>query len=185
MSKKAAVVDSVDRARREVRVIIPSLTDGADTPLLAELEYPLGDRSEQTEIRILPGDRVWVEFQDGDPRYPIITGFRTKHVENEPDTRRWVHDNIEHVAENEFRVIASEKVIITVGDTTFVLEPSKTTLTSADMEFHGNSKFFGDVECTQTITAATDVIGGNVSLKDHLTTNVRGGSDLSGPPQPS
>ena len=130
MSKKAAVVDSVDRARREVRVIIPSLTDGADTPLLAELEYPLGDRSEQTEIRILPGDRVWVEFQDGDPRYPIITGFRTKHVENEPDTRRWVHDNIESIADLLYRIQAGQRIEAAVGPTKIEVTDGEIKLTA-------------------------------------------------------
>lgn len=182
MNRYPAVVKSVDRARREVRVDIPGYTDGSDVFPIAEIEYPIGDRSEQTELRILAEDRVWVAFINGDPRYPIITGFRAKHVGNEPDTRRWVHDNIEFVADHEFRVIAADKATITVGDTTYVLEPGKTTLTSAEIEFHGHTKFFGDVDCTQTITADTDVIGGGKSLKTHTHGGVDTGGGTSGPP---
>lgn len=41
-----------------------------------------------------------------------------------------------------------------------------------------------DVHCDATVTSDTDVVGGNVSLKNHPTTGVTAGSDLSGPPQP-
>jgi hypothetical protein len=184
-SRWPATVTSVDRDRREVRVDIPGITDGADEMPIADIEYPIGDRSAQTEIRILPGDDVWVAFHGGDPRYPIITGFRVKQTGNEVGTRRWVHDNFELTADEEYKLTAGTKVTIIVGSTTFVLEGSKATLTSPNMEFHGASKFFGNVECTQTITATVDVIGGNVSLKTHLTTGVDPGSGLSGLPQPS
>lgn len=184
MNRYPAVVKSVDRPRREVRVDIPGFTDGSDQFPIAEIEYPIGDRSEQTELRILEGDRIWVAFINGDPRYPIITGFRAKHIGNEPDTRRWVHDNIEHVADHEFRVIAADKAIITVGDTTYVLEPGKAVLSSAEIEFHGHSKFFGDVDCTQTIRADVDVISADVSLVHHLTGGVDSGTGTSGEPIP-
>lgn len=41
----------------------------------------------------------------------------------------------------------------------------------------------GDVNCTGTITADVDVIGGGISLKSHLTTGVTPGGGTSGPPQ--
>lgn len=115
MNRYPAVVKSVDRPRREVRVDIPGFTDGGDQFPIAEIEYPIGDRSEQTELRILEGDRIWVAFINGDPRYPIITGFRAKHVGNEPDTRRWVHDNFESIADLLYRVQAGEKFEVEVG----------------------------------------------------------------------
>lgn len=179
-----AVVTSVDRERREVRVEIPGITDGADEMPIADIEYPIGDRSAQTEIRILPGDNVWVAFHGGDPRYPIITGFRVKQAGNEVGTRRWVHDNFELTADGEYKLTAGNKVTIIVGNTTLVLEQSKATLTSSTMEFHGYSKFFGNVDCTETITAVVDVKGGDVSLKKHLTSNVQSGTGTSGTPIP-
>ena len=90
-----AIVRSVDRARREVRVEIPGKTDGAEEWPIAEIEYPIGDKGSHTEIRIIEGDLVWVTFIGNDPRYPIITGSRLPHTGNEVGTRRWHHDNIE------------------------------------------------------------------------------------------
>src|SRR5690606_39810837 len=100
-SRTPGIVESVDRARREVRVRIPGMTDDAELQPLAEIEYPIGDKSEHTEIRILPGDRVWLAFINGDPRYPIITGYRTKHTGNEVGTRRFHHDAIETDADQQ------------------------------------------------------------------------------------
>lgn len=115
MNRYPAVVRSVDRDRREVRVEIPGITDGAEVFPLAEIEYPIGDRSEQTEIRIVEGDRVWVAFHAGDPRYPIITGFRAKHAGNGIEWRRWAHDNFEITADGIHRIIAMEKAEVIVG----------------------------------------------------------------------
>ena len=66
ISRLPATVTSVDRARREVRIEIPGITDGADEMPIADIEYPIGDRSAQTEIRILPGDTVTVEVSPYD-----------------------------------------------------------------------------------------------------------------------
>lgn len=41
----------------------------------------------------------------------------------------------------------------------------------------------GKLDCTATITAATDVVGGGKSLKDHVHTKVQAGGAISGPPQ--
>lgn len=46
------------------------------------------------------------------------------------------------------------------------------------------SEFSGNVHTPETITGDTDVIGGNVSLKTHLTSEVSIGTDDSGPPVP-
>lgn len=122
-SRTPGIVHSVDRARREVRVRIPGMTDDAELQPLAEIEYPIGDKSEHTEIRILEGDRVWLAFINGDPRYPIITGYRTKHTGNEVGTRRWHHDNIEsdaddsqvHTAGADYSVTAGENIVHDAG----------------------------------------------------------------------
>ena len=69
----------------------------------AEIEYPIGDKSRlgkwETEIEILPEDTVWVDFIGGDPRYPVITGWRNPQAGNSLDWRRWHHKNIEHVTD--------------------------------------------------------------------------------------
>ena len=130
MNRYPAVVKSVDRPRREVRVDIPGFTDGSDQFPIAEIEYPIGDRSEQTELRIIDGDRIWVAFINGDPRYPIITGFRAKHVGNEPDTRRWVHDNFESIADLLYRVQAGQKIEMVVAAAKIEVEDALIRLTA-------------------------------------------------------
>lgn len=122
-SRTPGVVKAIDRARREIRVHIPGLTDGAEVYPLAEIEYGIGDKSEHTEIRILEGDRVWLSFINGDPRYPIITGFRPKNTGNEVGTRRWHHDAIEsdadehqtHTAGTDYSIDAGTNINQTAG----------------------------------------------------------------------
>lgn len=147
-----AVVAKVDRGRREVRVEVPGITDGAELMPLAEIEYPIGDRSEQTEIRVLPGDKVWVVFERGDPRYPIITGFRTKHVGNEVGTRRWVHDNFETIADKKYRIEAGEEIELVVGTTSIKVTDGKIELAA------GGS--------TIVLDGAVTIIGSRIDLNE-------------------
>lgn len=103
-----AIVASYDKAKRTCRVKIPPLTDGAEVFPEAEIEYPIGDKSRagdfETEIEILAGDPVWVAFIGGDPRYPIITGWRNPQSGNSANWRRWHHANIELLADNILRL---------------------------------------------------------------------------------
>lgn len=46
-----------------------------------------------------------------------------------------------------------------------------------------DSSFDSNVDCSKTITASTDVVGGGIRLKTHVHTGVTAGSDPSGPPQ--
>lgn len=98
VGKWPAIVAEWDRERRECRVEIPGLTDGAEVLPLAEIAYPIGDKSEHTEIWIEVGDRVWVEFMRGDARYPVLTHFRPKQVGNQQLWRRFEHENHEREA---------------------------------------------------------------------------------------
>jgi len=108
-----AFVDAVtddDRAARMYRVRIPGLTDGATVLPHASVLNPLGDKSEHTEIRIKPGDRVWLAFEGGDTRYPVIVGYRPKQQENAMDWRRFEHANFQFNADNVFEIIAGTQV---------------------------------------------------------------------------
>lgn len=95
------IVASYDRVRRTARVRIPGLTDGSDVLPEAVFSNPLGDRADITEIRIDAGDAVWLMFEGGDPRFPIIMGYRTPREGNPIDWRRWRHANIELTADGE------------------------------------------------------------------------------------
>lgn len=116
VGKWPAVVASYDKASRECRVQIPGLTDGGNEALLAEIEYPVGDKSKagtnSTDILMLPGDDVWVEFLAGDPRYPIITGQRNPQTGNGTDWRRWHQANIELLAVQVMNLMAGGIITI-------------------------------------------------------------------------
>ena len=101
--KWPAVVTAYDQDSRTCEIEIPGQTDGSQLRMIAEIEYPIGDKSRHatmTEIEILPGDLVWIEFIQGDPRYPLITGWRNPTQGNSKDWRRWHHKNIEILADN-------------------------------------------------------------------------------------
>lgn len=111
-----AVVTEYLAATRECRVSIPGITDGAEIMPIAEIEYPIGDKSKAgtntTEIAVVAGDTVWISFIGGDPRYPIITGWRNPEAGNSTDWRRWHHKNIEWLAEAVARIQAETKTEI-------------------------------------------------------------------------
>lgn len=198
-SRWPAIVREVNRERREIRVEIPGVTDGAAVLPLAEIEYPIGDRSAQTEIRILPGDDVWVAFQGGDARYPIITGFRTKHTGNDVGTRRWFHDNFETICDGQYRVQADAKLILDVGGTLVTITPGKVQIDSADVEVNGETVFNGNVtingngtvsgtvaaqgavSSAASMSAPAATIGG-ISFNTHVHAGVQRGSGSSDGP---
>lgn len=101
------VVVSYNRAQRTARVSIPGVTDGSDTLPEAVFSNPLGDRADVTEIRIDAGDAVWLMFEGGDARFPIIMGYRTPRTGNPIDWRRWRHANMELTADGVLRLNAA------------------------------------------------------------------------------
>lgn len=136
-----AIVKTYSQARRTCRVEIPGLTDGGDVLPEAEIEYPIGDKSRAgantTEIEITPGDTVWVAFIGGDPRYPIITGYRNPQAGNSADWRRWHHANMELLADTLMKLIAGSDVLIKSGTHVTVQAP-KVTVDSPDTTCTGN-----------------------------------------------
>jgi len=124
-----ALIDEYDEKKRLCRIKIPGITDGCDVYPIAEFNYPIGDKSEHTEIRIKKNDRVWVAFQHGDARHPVIMGFRPRQKKNELKWRRFQHENIDLRAdsinvepphENPYN-----RIILRCGDnkTCIVIEP--------------------------------------------------------------
>jgi hypothetical protein len=136
-----AVVKSYGASTRTCRVEIPGITDGADEFPEAEIEYPVGDRSKDgdysTEIEILSGDTVWVAFEAGDPRYPIITGFRNPRAGNSIETRRFHHANMELLVETALRLLSQGLIRIEAnGDITI---KASTLKIEAAVEITGSS----------------------------------------------
>jgi hypothetical protein len=138
-------VDSVDRPARTVRVRIPGVTDGATVFPEAQICYPIGDKSEHTEIRVKAGDRVWVEFERADARYPIIVGFRPKNRENGVDWRRFEHANFDFQADAKFVIHAGDNVEINAGN--------NATVNTQNVEVNAqNSHFTGAVTIDGLLT---------------------------------
>lgn len=96
----------------------------------AEIEYPVGCKSRagqyETEIEILPGDTVWISFVGGDPRYPVITGYRNPQAGNSVDWRRFHHRNLELLADQLMNFIAGGNLLVKSGTHVTVQAPHVT-----------------------------------------------------------
>lgn len=108
-------VDSYDPEQKLARVRWDGIAGASPLPQ-AMLLYGLGDKSEHTDIRILPGDRVWLDFVNGDPRHPIVLGFRPKETDSAVAWRRLHADNIELEALDGDLVIKASGTIVIEGD---------------------------------------------------------------------
>ncbi|MDD5272659.1 MAG: hypothetical protein PHU14_08075 [Methylovulum sp.] len=105
------VIQAYDAAARQVRVSIDGITEGGDELPIAELKYPLGDKAKNTEIEILVGDTVWVNFLGGDARYPIIDSYRNPQAGNSTGLRYFHHAGITLSADETLTLSAKHIVI--------------------------------------------------------------------------
>lgn len=187
MAHYPAVIKSYDKKRRKVRIEIKGRTDGDTLLPEADLLYSLGDKSENTEIEILEGDSVWIDFIADDPRYPIVVGFRNPEVGNDIDWRRWHHANIEISADGEMilkgKSLKIEFTTIQTTGTTINNSPI-TNEATVSMNAGMNNGKGGAVTCTggfEIQSGDVQVSGGNVqadgiSLKEHTHTGDSGGN---------
>ena len=107
---------------------------------------------------------MWVEFEQGDPRYPIIVGYRNKRTGNDDLTRRYHHHgNFEILADNIIKIKGNVKVIIEsatveVIATTANITASNTNITSL-VNITGNTSITGNL----TVAGAISGTGGGRS----------------------
>lgn len=138
--KWPATIKSYDQDSRTCEIEIPGQTDGSQLRMIAEIEYPIGDKSNYgtaTEIEVLAGDLVWIEFIQGDPRYPLITGWRNPTQGNSKNWRRWHHANLELLIDGQMRTVsggtiyeeAGESINLKVGESSIFVTDSDITLT--------------------------------------------------------
>lgn len=170
-----AVVESYDQATRTCRISIDGITDGADVMPEAEILYPIGDKSQHTELEILAGDLVWVAFQNGDPRYPVICGSRAKNAGNSADWRKYHHANIELNADGDIYLKAGALVHV-VAPTVFVeatdthvvsdhvlVESTDVTVKATTVVVESPiSTFKGQVKVEGTLTYMAGMVGSGV-----------------------
>lgn len=166
-----AIVESIDREARIARVRIPGLTDGATELPEAEFCNPIGDKSHHTEIRILPGDDVWLAFVGGDTRYPVIVGYRPRNVENGVDWRRFHHANFDFTADKQF-VINAEEVIVNAKKVTVNASEKASVVSPEVLVDSASSKFTGKVEVAGAFTYKAGMTGsGGASIAGSMTNN--------------
>jgi len=176
-----AIIDSVDQNKRLCRIKIPGMTDGADHLPLAEIEYPIGEKSRHenyaTEIEILPGDLVWIAFIGGDARYPIITGFRNPQSGNGINWRRWHHANIQLLADTQLQLQAGNELMISASKV-MIKASSQVIIDCANTTFSGNINVQGSV----SVNGANLIHGGTNIGKNHQHGGVQGGPGTTTPP---
>ena len=198
MFKYPAVVVSYDANTRLAKIKLEPLDDGADTQLDAELLYPLGDKS-NTAIEVLAGDFVWVEFEQGDPRYPIIVGYRNQRTGNDDLTRRYHHHgNFEILADNIIKIKGNVKVIVEsetveVIATTVNVTANNTNINSV-VAITGNTSITGNLAVAGAISgtggsgasiagnvtvSSGDVVADGKSLKTHTHPYTDDGSPMT------
>jgi hypothetical protein len=151
-------VHSYDGASRVCRVRFPG-TDGSSVFPVAEFCYPVGFNSEQTEIKVVAGDRVWLAFRNGDPRFPIVMGYRPKETDNATEVLRLQQQHVEITADAAMKLKAlANSLEIEAGG---VVRIKGTSI-----------EFEGPVKCNNTLTAqglikGSEVQAGNITLTGH------------------
>jgi phage baseplate assembly protein gpV len=83
------VIDIYDESSRTCTVKIPRFTDGAEEGLQADIAFTIGDNSKNTSILINSGDKVWVQFINGNADTPIVVAFRNVKKGNKVGERYW------------------------------------------------------------------------------------------------
>lgn len=181
-SRAPGIVRGYDPVTRLCKVEIPGITDGSPELPDAEIEYPIGDKSansaHNTEIEILAGDLVWLAFENGDARYPIITGYRNPRAGNPSGTRRWHHANIELNADTQVHVIAADNMVIdtktlTINASTQVIVNTPVAKFSGQGIFQGLLSFLSGLFGSGTGggSSNTSDITGDVSFTGALKNN--------------
>lgn len=176
MARWPAVVTLYSAQPRQCEVSIPGITDGGS--LSAEIEQSLGDRSEDTEIRIKAGDRVWVDFLANDPRYPIITGFRAKNTGNMVGTRHWEHENFTLNADQTVLIKAGESIRLEAGALIELVVEGSTISIDASTIAQVATQLSIQGPVTQT---GGDFLSNGISAQNHTHTEQGDGKDVSKP----
>lgn len=134
-----AEIESYDANKRLAEIKIDGLTDGAITYPIAELLYSLGDDPSKTEIELLQGDKVWIVFQGGDTRKPVIVGFRCPETNNITRTRRWHKENIELIADETIKLQAP--AIFALCENLNIQVTGTTNITTGSLTVTGETTF--------------------------------------------
>lgn len=195
MARYPAIVKEYIPEKHQARVEILGYTDGDNKYPLAEIEYPAGDKFNHTEIRILAGDSVWVDFINDDPFYPIITGYRNPGTGNVNRWRRFHHENMELESDSNMilrgeNLLLNFKTITVVGDSEFkdtVTHQDEVTANKpviANAVISANAGINNQNGGSVTVDGGMRAINGDfeadgITLKTHVHTEQGDGKDVS------
>lgn len=146
--KFPAVITSYNPATREC-IIKNAMGDEID----AEIQYPIGDDSANTEIKIIVGDKVWCEYIQGDTRRALITGYRNPQSGNNTGTRYFAQDIIDLDAGSQAKLSAGQVIDLNAGNTINLTAGQAINLSVGGM--------------TLQITSS-DVVANGISLINHI-----------------
>lgn len=103
LGKRRGRILSYDAVKREAKVKVYGLTDGASGGLKATFMYAVGEYDKDTEIQIDLERDIFIEFEGGDEECPIIVGYSSHGEGALVGTRRIRQENIEFLARNNIK----------------------------------------------------------------------------------
>lgn len=195
MARYPAVVKEYIPEKHQARVEILGYTDGDNKYPLAEIEYPAGDKFNHTEIRILAGDSVWVDFINDDPFYPIITGYRNPETGNVNKWRRFHHENMELASDTDMilrgkSLLLEFQTVKVIGDSEFMNTVTHQDVVTANKHVIANAVISANAGINNMVGGAVSVDGGmiikngdveadGITLKTHVHTEQGDGNDTT------
>lgn len=162
-----ATITSYDAATRSCRVSIPGVTDGAEVMPLAMMLYGIGEKSAHTDVRILAGDLVWVAFVNGDDRYPVIIGYRTKESSNAIDVRRLHHKNIELTADTDMILEATDNQVTIKAGTKVRIEAPEVEVVATTKASVTAPVVTVDASTSATVTSPSVTVNASATAEVH------------------
>lgn len=95
-----AKILSIANDRKTVQVSVEPYTNGLENGITAKLAYPVGFDDKDTELQIVGQPDVWVFFERGQFKNPVVSFFRTRQTGSVTGVFRLRHKKLEFYADN-------------------------------------------------------------------------------------
>lgn len=95
----AGKILSYNSAKKTAQISVEPYTKGAENGITAKLAYPVGFDDQDTELSINGQPDIWVFFEKGEFKNPVIAFFRTRQSSSVSDVFRIRQKRIEFHAE--------------------------------------------------------------------------------------
>ena len=101
---------------------------------------------------------------------------------NNPKSRTWKHSPSDTVIAHNIGTANEVEVRLKKDGGLSISTKGDVEVNCNEATINGDLSVNGSINCSETITATTDVVGGGKSLKTHTHGGVKTGTDTSGPP---